>query len=160
MRSIASFTNCSRNRRSSANALIEQDPNDSLAYFTRHQAWKSLGQPHLALDDLDRSLALDDHYGAHEARGRVLHPLGRYHEAVAAYDRSEQLDPEQWRGGFGPLYRANSYARLGNEPAAMADCDALPDDHWTPGLSEAPAGNKQEVAAELRRRAAAAVSVK
>lgn len=59
-------------------------------------------------------------------------------------------------GGFGPLFRADCHARLGDEAAALADCETMPDDHWTPGLFGTPVGTKQEVAAELRRRAAAA----
>ena len=138
------------------NKLVEQHPDDASAYFARHQAWSRLGQLQLALTDIDKSLALQDRHSAHEARGRILHGLGHYREAIDAYDRSERLDPAEWRGGFGPLFRADCYARLGNEPAALADCDTMPDDHWTPGLFGTPAGTKQEVAAELRRRAAAA----
>ncbi|HTW53158.1 MAG TPA: hypothetical protein VME45_14800 [Stellaceae bacterium] len=140
-----------------ANQLIEQHPDDPLAYFTRHQAWESLGLLEFALADLDASLALEDDPATHGARARVLHGLGRYREAIGAYDRSEQLeDPVQWKGGFGLLFRADCYARLGDEAAALTDCETMPDDHWTPGLFGTPAGNKQEVAAELRRRAAAA----
>jgi tetratricopeptide (TPR) repeat protein len=138
------------------NALVEQRPDDPNAYFARHQAWSHLTQPNLALADLDKALALEDHYVTHRARGRILHGLGRYREAIDAYDRSEQLDPAEWKGGFGPLFRADCYARLGDEAAALADCNTMPDDHWTPGLFGAPAGTKQEVAAELCRRAAAA----
>jgi tetratricopeptide (TPR) repeat protein len=138
------------------NQLVEQHPDDAHAYFARHQAWKRLGQLDLALADVDKSLSLKDRHSAHDARGLVLHGLGRYREAIDAYDRSERLDPTQWKGGFGPLFRADCYARLGQEAAALADCDTMPDDHWTPGLFGAPAGDKQEVAAELRRRAAAA----
>jgi tetratricopeptide (TPR) repeat protein len=138
------------------NQLVEHQPNDPNAYFVRHQAWKRLGALDLALADLDTSLALEDHYVAHRARGSVLHDLGRYREAVDAYNRSERLAPEEWKGGFGPLFRADSHARLGDMVAALADCEILPDDHWTPGLSGAPAGNKREVAEELCRRAAAA----
>jgi len=101
-------------------------------------------------------LALEDHYATHNARGDVLHALGRYQEAIESYKRSEALDPTQWIGGFGPLFRADCHARLSNEAAALADCDTMLDNHWTPGLFGTPAGTKQEVAAELRRRAAAA----
>lgn len=136
------------------NQLVEQNPDDANAYFARHQAWKRLGLLNFALADLDKSLQLDDHYATHGARGDTLHRLGRYQEAIDEYNRSEQMDPAQWLGGFGPLFRADCYARLGEEAAALADCDTMPDDHWTPGLFGAPAGNKREVAAELRRRAA------
>ena len=138
------------------NQLIERHPDDPLAYFSRHQAWESLGLLDFALADLDTSLALEDHYSTHDARGDVLRRLGRYREAIDEYKRSEQMNPIQWEGGFGRLFRADCHARLGDEAAALADCETMPNDHWTPGLFGTPAGNKQEVAAELCRRAAAA----
>ncbi|MBV9826641.1 MAG: tetratricopeptide repeat protein [Alphaproteobacteria bacterium] len=106
--------------------------------------------------DLNKSLRIEDHYATHGARGKALRSLGRYREAIDAYNRSEQLDPTQWRGGFGPLFRADCHAHLGEEAAALADCETMPDHHWTPGMFGLPAGNKQEVADELRRRAATA----
>jgi hypothetical protein len=45
---------------------------------------------------------------------------------------------------------------VGDEASALDCCARLPDNHWTPGLDGAPAGNKAEVAAELRRIAAEA----
>lgn len=137
------------------NKLVEQHPTDANAYFVRHQAWSRLGCFDLALADLDTSLGLENHFVTHDARGKVLRDLGRYREAIDAYNRSERMDPIQWRGGFGALFRADCHARLGDETAALADCETMPDDHWTPGMFDLPAGNKQEVAAELRRRAAA-----
>jgi len=56
-----------------------------------------------------------------------------------------------------PLIR--DLRRLGgfDDPVTALDCCArLPEDFWTPGLDGAPAGNKAEIAAELRRIAAAA----
>jgi tetratricopeptide (TPR) repeat protein len=100
--------------------LVEQHPDDPNAHFARHQAWKRLGLLRLALDDIDESLALEDHYSTHGARGDVLHALGLYQEAIDAYDHSERMEPTQWIGGFGPLFRADCYARLGNERAALA----------------------------------------
>ena len=138
------------------NQRVEQHPDSSRAYFGRHQAWARLGRLDLALSDLDKSLDLEDHNGTHEARGNILRRLGRYREAIDAYNRAEQMDPIDWRGGFGPLYRADCHAQLGDEAAALADCATMPDDHWTPGMYDVPAGNKEEVAAELSRRAAAA----
>src|SRR5579863_3525761 len=85
------------------NQLVEQHPDDPNAYFARHQAWKRLGLLRLALEDVDRSLALEDHYSTHGARGDVLHALGRYQDAINAYNRSEQMEPTQWAGGFSPL---------------------------------------------------------
>jgi tetratricopeptide (TPR) repeat protein len=138
------------------NKLVAQHPADPHAYYCRHIAWDRFGSPERALDDLDKSLELEDRYVTHTAKGRLLHGMGRYEEAIASWGHSQQMEPELWPYEFGPLFRADCYARLGNEAAALADCETLPDDHWTPGLYGAPAGNKQQVAAELRRRAAAA----
>jgi tetratricopeptide (TPR) repeat protein len=138
------------------NKRVELHPDSAKAYFGRHQAWKRLGRLDLALDDLDRSLALEDHFVAQRAKGGILHAMGRYPEAIVCFDRCEQMEPGEWPGALGPLIRADCHARLGDEAAALADCDALPDDHWTPGMFNLPAGNKQEVAAELSHRAAAA----
>jgi hypothetical protein len=136
--------------------LIQQDPSNPHPYFSRHNAWMRLGRPDLALRDLDTSLRLKSRHGAFEARGNVLRALGRHEEAIKDFDRSEAMDPERWADGFGSLFRAECHARLGNEQAALADCRRLRDDHWTPGLLGAPAGNKSEVIAEIRRLAAAA----
>jgi len=138
------------------NKRVEEHPESPNAYFGRHQAWERLGRLDLALADLDKALSLEDHSATHEARGNVLRTLNRYREAIDAYNRSEQLDPIQWEGGFGPLFRADCYAQLGDEAAAISDCETMPDDHWTPGMFGLPAGNKREVATELRRRAALA----
>jgi tetratricopeptide (TPR) repeat protein len=138
------------------NRLVAQRPDDARAYFARHQAWSRLGRSDLALADLDKSQALEDRFTVHDARGDLLRRLGRYYDAIDAYNRAEQMAPMEWRSGFGPFFRADCHARLGDEAGALADCDALPDDHWTPGMFGAPAGTKEEVAAELHRRAAAA----
>ena len=138
------------------NRRVAQHPTDANAYFARHQAWKRLGYLDLALADLDASLALERHFTTHQVRGDVLRLMHRYREAIQAYNDSEEIAPEEWASGFGPLFRADCYAHLGDEAAALADCDTLPNDHWTPGMYGTPAGNKQEVADELRHRAAAA----
>lgn len=139
-----------------ANQLVRQDPSDSDAYFSRHQAWNQLGRYDLAMADLDKSLSIEPHHVTYRARGNLLRKLGLYQEAIEDFNRSEVLMPEVWPVQFGPLFRAECHARLGNEEAALADCASLPDNHWTPGLHGAPAGDKQEVATELCRLAAAA----
>ena len=66
------------------------------------------------------------------------------------------MQPELWPYEFGPLFRADCYARLGNEAAALADCETLPNNHWTPASLVPPAETSRRVAAGLRHRAAAA----
>lgn len=133
-----------------AEERILANPNSSSGYFDRYQAHFRLAQYDLALVDLDKVLALKPHWIVYESRGNVLRALKRYQEALDDYNRAEATDTEGWRGGFGRLYRAECHARLGNEKAALDDCAALRDDHWTPGHLGI-AGNKQQVTEEVRR---------
>lgn len=139
-----------------ADELVRQNPSDSRAYWDRYMAWHKLGRKDLALKDLNKSLELKHSHVKLHARGELLHALERYPEAIKDFDEAEALDPEFWIGSFGPLYRADCHARLGNEEAALADCARLPEKHWTPGLDGTPKGDKQQVIAEIQRRAAAA----
>lgn len=136
--------------------FIRRNPHDPNGYFRRHNAWDRLGRKDLALADLNRSLELEQHPITLKARGNLLRRLGRHREAIRDFDQVEALDPDLFVDSWGPLFRAECHARLGNERAALADCARLADDHWTPGLLDAPAGDKQQVIAEVRRLAAAA----
>jgi hypothetical protein len=69
--------------------------------------------------------------------------------------------PGEWEDlGFGPLLQADCHARLGDEEKAVACCERLPEDFWTPGIYESPAGDKTAaapqrlIASEERRRLA------
>jgi tetratricopeptide (TPR) repeat protein len=152
-----------------AKELIYAEPDGSDGYWSRYQALTSLKRYEEALADLNKVLSIEraspdpDSFRCREkewltylARGNVLRALGRYREALDDFNRTEVLDPDGWDGSFIPLFRAECHARLGNEEAALADCAALSDDHWTPGLLGAPMGNKAEVIAEVRRLAAEA----
>jgi tetratricopeptide (TPR) repeat protein len=139
-----------------ANELVSQDPTDPHAYFSRHQAWVRLGKPERGLADLDKSLSLQKHYVTFRARGTALRQMGNYRAAINDYNTSEAMDPEAWKGGFGPFLRGDCYARLGDVESALADCAALPEEHWTPGLLGLPAGTKADVIVEIKRIAALA----
>ena len=128
---------------------IRRYPRDPIGYFQRHHAWEKLGRKDLALKDLDYSLELEPHWATFLSRGCLLRGMGRYEDAIADLNRAETADPEVWPTAFGPLYRADCYARLGNEAAALADCAQLPEDHWTPGVFGTPAGNKHEVTTKI-----------
>jgi hypothetical protein len=67
-----------------------------------------------------------------------------------------KLDVEGWFGSLGRLSRADCHARLGNREQALADCATLSEDHWTPGMSGLPRGNRAEVFAEIERLLSAA----
>lgn len=67
------------------------------------------------------------------------------------------MDQKLWIDAYGPLFRADCYARLGDEASALADCAFLKDDHFLPyGLFGTARGSKQDVIEEIRRRAALA----
>jgi tetratricopeptide (TPR) repeat protein len=152
-----------------AEEFIRAEPDTADGYWSRHQALRRLKREEEALADLDKVLSIEqplfnsDDYRSREkawvthlARGNVLRALGRYQQALDDFNRTQMLDTDGWEGSFTPLFRADCHARLGNEEAALADCVALSDDHWTPGLEGAPAGNKPQVVAEVRRLAAEA----
>ena len=129
---------------------IRWHPTASIGYFRRHHAWERLGRRDLALSDLDYCLRLEPDCITFLARGRLLRNMGRHQDAIADFNRAEAADPDLWPAALGPLCRADSYARLGNEAAALADCMHLPDDHWAPGVFGTPAGGKQEVTEKIR----------
>jgi tetratricopeptide (TPR) repeat protein len=139
-----------------ANEAIKRNADDSIAYFDRHFGWKMLGRLDLALADLDRSLALENHPSSSLLRANLLRDMGRHAEAIDQLKALEAEGPASWPGGLGHLFRADSHARLGDLEAALADCAKLPDDHWTPGLLGAPSGRKGEVTEQIRQIAMAA----
>src|SRR5262249_35997326 len=134
-----------------ANEVITSNPQDRNGYLSRHRGWDAIGRQDLALADLDKALSLRDSQITRQSRAELLRRLGRRPEAIAEFDRAESMNPSLWPTGFGPLFRAHSHAVLGNLEAALADCAALPNDHWTPELDGAPGGTKAEVTAEIRR---------
>jgi tetratricopeptide (TPR) repeat protein len=139
-----------------AEGYIINNPNDSSGYFTRHQGWMSLGETERALQDMDAAIALEPDSASFTARGCIYRHIGQYRAAIEDFNRAERAGPKEWEDdALGLFYRADCYARLGDEKAALADCARLRDDHWTPGPFQLPAGNKAEVAEALRRLAAA-----
>jgi tetratricopeptide (TPR) repeat protein len=116
-----------------------------------------VGEPHRALEDLNKAIELDPEPVAFRSRGEVYRQLGEYEKALADFSRGEALDPKQWENdAFGVYYQADVHARLGDDTTALACCARLPEDFWTPGIHGAPAGGKAEVAETLRRVAAEA----
>ncbi len=141
------------------NEWIRQNPQNHQAYFSRHLVWEKIGAPGEAIVDLDKVIELEPKPNSITflARAHVYRRLGQYDKAIEDLNRAEAIDPKEWRDtAFGPFFQADTYARLGNEAAALAYCALLPDDFWTPGFEGAPGGGKAEIADELRRRAAQA----
>jgi tetratricopeptide (TPR) repeat protein len=136
---------------------IQDNPRNSHAFYDRHQAWMRIGEPRKALEDLNMAIGLWADQAALAARGNVYRHLGEYEKALDDYLSAEGIAPAQWeKDAFGLLFQADSYARLGDESAALACCARLPEDFWTPGLKEAPAGDKIAVAERLKLIAAEA----
>ena len=136
---------------------LNENPNNHLAYCGRHFGWMDLGEPHRALEDMNKVVELNPDADAFFLRGEVLRHLGEYEKALDDFDRSERMNPDDWENlGFGLLFQADCHARLGDEDKALACCERLPDDFWTPGIFEAPGGDKTAVAPQLRLIAAEA----
>lgn len=139
------------------NEWIDRNPENSHAYFSRHFAWMKIGEPRRALDDLDKVIELDPTPVSLFSRGEIHRHIGEYEKALADFKLGESIDAKDWQaGGFGPLFQADTHARLGDEDAALACCSHLPDHFWTPGVDGTPAGGKAEIADTLRRIAAEA----
>ena len=133
---------------------IARNPSDPRAFFSRHQGWLKMGHLDRALADINASIALEAKPIDYLCRGQILCRLGRYRTALEDFDRAEALDPAGWPDLWGPLHQADCRSRLGNAAEALAACAKLKEDHWTPGLDGTPAGSKQDVIAEVRRRIA------
>jgi tetratricopeptide (TPR) repeat protein len=138
------------------NEWIGENPKNSHAYFSRYLGLMKIGEPRLALEDLDKVIELKPDMIAFMSRGEVYRHLGEYEKALEDFDRGEAIDPRQWEEDvvFGLLYQGDTHARLGNEEAALSCCSRLPDDFWTPGIHGAPGGGKADIADKLRRTAA------
>ena len=136
---------------------IQDNPDNSNAFYDRHQAWMRIGKPQRALEDLNKAIDLRADQTAFVARGCVYRHLGEYEKALDDYRRGEAMDPAQWEeDAFGLLFQADAHARLGDEEKALVCCARLPGDFWTPGLKDAPGGDKVAVAEKLKLIAAEA----
>jgi tetratricopeptide (TPR) repeat protein len=144
----------------SAIELIRQYPRTATAYFARASAWRELGRPDLALQDVETMLTLDDRPVVRCIRGQVLRDLGRYREAIEDFAHGEAFDPHGWGHTPWALCCADCHAQLGDEDAAMAECAKLKKDWFFPPIHGLPGWNKQEVICEIQRRARAAPAAK
>jgi tetratricopeptide (TPR) repeat protein len=135
---------------------VREHPDDPNGLFSRFQVLEGLGENERALADIDRVLELDPNSGGYSARGAFFRGIGDYQGAIGDLTRAREYDEEEWKGSFDPHLRADCYARLGRLQEALADCEHIAEDHWTPGLMGLPAGNKQEFIEEIKRRAARA----
>ena len=134
---------------------LRANPNDAMSYFERHRGWFRLGRKDLALDDIERAMAIEDRPLFHIYKGHILADQGRYADALTSFSKAEALAPDAYVGAMGPLFQADCHARLGDEQAAVTAMDRMEDQYY-PGIYGTPSGTKAEIMTELRRRAAAA----
>ena len=85
-------------------------------------AFKELGQLELALDCLDKSVALNPlHSVTHSNRGLVLMELRRFEAALSSYDRAISMEPASAENHYS---RGNVLHKLGRLADALASYDA------------------------------------
>jgi tetratricopeptide (TPR) repeat protein len=135
---------------------LNENPNNRHAYCGRHFAWMDFGEPRRALEDMNKVVELNPDADAFFLRGEVFRHLGEYEKALDDFDRSERMMPDWEDFGFGLLFQADCHARLGDEGKALSCCERLPNDFWTPGIFDAPGGDKTAVEPQLRLIAAEA----
>ena len=142
-------------------SFIEENPHISYGYSVRHEIYRDQGDLKKALSDCNSAIRFSPSSKIFSFERAVVHQLMQDHPAaIADYTRAFALDDEGWFGSFGRFYRAHSYAQIGDREHAMADWDAMSEDHWTPGFMGLPRGNKSEVKAALERSLAAAKPAK
>jgi tetratricopeptide (TPR) repeat protein len=139
------------------NELIRENPDSPHYHWDRHLAWMALGDPWRALDDINKSIKFGTDPWTYMWRGEVYRYLGDYVAALEDYARieAEGLLSSDTVGNW-LLCQADCHARLGDEAAALACCARMPDDFVNTDMKNAPAGDKEDIAAELRRLAAEA----
>ena len=100
-------------------ASLRTEPDHVIALHNRATAYDEIGQPRMALADLDRAVAVGPApAGALGRRGLVKAGLGDDAGAVADYSRAIDLDPR--RAKLFAL-RSAAFARLGDADRAAAD---------------------------------------
>ncbi len=131
--------------------IVHEYPNDPCAYGSRHAAWLRVGRPDKALEDIETAIRMRPDSSNFARRGELLYLQGKNEAALEDFDRAEILDPADWPESFGPIYRAQIHAHLGNLEAALRDCQSINDQHWTPGIHGMLPGNRAEITAQIVR---------
>ena len=107
---------------------IARDPDLVQAHFGRAMAHQAVGQRELSTVDMDNAMRLNRTLVAalYMQRGNQLRAIGHHGEAIAAFDRTIDINagwPLAWFG------RAASFEEMGNSKRAAADyrkCIELP----------------------------------
>ncbi|RKN04884.1 tetratricopeptide repeat protein [Streptomyces radicis] len=99
---------------------IRLDPAQHWAWGNRAAALAGLGRPEEALEDADEAARLAPHSLNLTLRARILFILERHEEAIAAWDRVTEVDPDDAEA---PLWRALSLWHLGRYEEALTGFD-------------------------------------
>jgi tetratricopeptide (TPR) repeat protein len=137
-----------------AEEAIRKYPDDAEGYEHCADYYIEMEQYDEALRHLDRALAVCDIPTTRFKRATVLSRMGRYHDALAEFDR---CGPEGERSYNTIMYacRATCHAYLGNVEAALAECAKISDDHCMPGVFGQFGGTKAQIIEQVRRVAGA-----
>ena len=129
-----------------AEDTINAYPDDSAGY--RDYATYSIHTESFdhALSDLTKALALDGNVATRFERATVLIHLGRYHEALAEFDR---CGPSS--GTIMHACRATCQTYLGNLDEALTECAKIRDDHCMPDIYGQFGGTKAQITETARR---------
>lgn len=100
-------------------AAIRLNDHYTNAYAWRSKVWAGRGQNALALEDIDKAIALKkDCADFHRFRAVDLYNLGLYQKSISAYDEAIKCDPQC---GFLYYNRAETYMAMDSPAHAYTD---------------------------------------
>jgi tetratricopeptide (TPR) repeat protein len=117
-------------------------------YSARSILFSMMKNPAAALEDRDRAIRTrvgTPSAGDYSSRGKLLMQLGRWREAIEAWEIVSALDSTGWFEAYPVLMRAECYLSLGDLDTAEATCAEISDDYTFPGFRGLLAGSKFEI---------------
>lgn len=105
--------------------IIKDYPNDATALYQRAWLYKDLRDRKKSIEDCKKALAINpDYENALGLLARMLHHNENWKEALAAYNRMEEMGKKRGRTTFGAVNhgrRAECFAALGQNKKAIED---------------------------------------
>lgn len=131
-----------------------EHPQDGEGFVARARLHLMMKRFDLQLMDVEAWIRLTPapHAGQFAIRAGALMKLGRWHEALADWDRVEAGDVDAWFGPYVDLRRAECHLGLGDLDAVERACAAVPDDYTLPGFMGQLQGSKFDMLDEVARR--------